>query len=238
MQFYKAEYNAAARPNVLIDSTLPVTSPQAPIAWVRGKAAPRTNVYSLTYRNKDFAGHAAVLYDSNEGEPKFTYSRELSDSEVRAYNSWNLLRAAPNGLVDNWDPAGVRQQYEAAGEGNLVYRMAVTGSGATIRTGGAGATIGATVEPTRAADTAITWSTKSDLVLLSKSTGPNVVVTARNPTSQPQWVPITAATANGFYVTAYVYAEPKYIDPPAVTSAPRLAAPRNGAVSVTYALDL
>jgi hypothetical protein len=238
MQFYKAEYNAAAHPNVLIDSTLPVTSPQTPVAWVRGKAAPRPNVYSLTYHNRDSAGRAAVLYDSNEGEPKFTYSRELSDSEVRAYNPWNLLRALPNGMVDNWDPTGVRQQYEAAGEGSLVYRMSVTGSGATIRTGGAGATIGATVEPGRAADTAITWSTKSELVTLSRTVGPNVVVTARNPTSQPQWAPITAATANGFYVTAYVYAEPKYIDSPAVTSAPRLAAPRNGAVGVAYTLDL
>ena len=132
---------------MLIDSILPVASAQSPVAWVRGKAAPRPSVYSLTYHNKDSAGSPAVIYDSNVGEPKFTYSRELSDREVRAYNPWNLLRAAPNGVVDNWDPAGVRQQYEAAGEGNLVYRMALTGSGATIRTGGAGATIGATVTP-------------------------------------------------------------------------------------------
>lgn len=238
MQFYKAEYNAAARPNVLIDSTLPVASPQSPIAWIRGKAAPRPSVYSLTYHNKDSAGHPAVLYDSNEGAPKFTYSRELSDSEVWAYNPWNLLRAAPNGAVDNWDPAGVRQQYEAAGEGSLVYRMALTGSGATIRTGGAGATIVATVEPGRAAGTPIVWSTQSDLVSLNKTTGPNVVVTARNTTDQPQWVPITAATPNGFHVTAYVYAEPKYINAPSVTSAPKLGTPRNGSVSVAYALDL
>ncbi len=203
MQFYKAEYGAAARPNVLIDSTLPVASAQSPVAWVRGKAQPRPSVFSLTYHNKDSAGNPAVIYDSNEGEPKFTYSRELSDSEVRAYNPWNLLRAAPNGVVDDWDPAGVRQQYEAGGEGNLVYRMALTGSGATIRTGGPGATIGATVTPDRAADAAITWSTQSDLVSLNRTTGPNVVVTARNTTSQPQWAPITASTPNGFHVTAY-----------------------------------
>ncbi len=135
MQFYKAEYGAAARPNVLIDSTLPVASAQSPVAWVRGKAGPRPSVFSLTYRNKDSAGHPAVLYDSNEGEPKFTYSRELSGSEVRAYNPWNLLRAAPNGVVDNWDPAGVRRQYEAAGEGNLIYRMALTGRRRRSRSG-------------------------------------------------------------------------------------------------------
>jgi len=64
MQFYKAEYGAAARPNVLIDSTLPVASAQSPVAWVRGKAQPRPSVFSLTYHNKDSAGNPAVLYDS------------------------------------------------------------------------------------------------------------------------------------------------------------------------------
>jgi hypothetical protein len=121
--------------------------------------------------------------------------------------------------------------------------MALTGSGASIRTGGTSATmsatIGATVTPARAAaDAAIAWSTQSDLVSLSRTTGPNVVVTAHNTTAQAQWVPITASTPSGFYVTAYVYAEPTYINPPAITSAPRIAAPQNGAVSVTYTLAL
>ncbi|MGH9646170.1 MAG: pectinesterase family protein, partial [Bryobacteraceae bacterium] len=238
MQFYKSEYGAAARPDVLINSILPVASPRSLVAWVRGKAAPRPNVYSLTYHNKDSAGNPAVLYDSDVGEPAFTYSRELSDSEVRAYNPWNLLRAAPNGAVDNWDPTGVRQQYEAAGEGSLVFRMALTGSGATIRTGGGGATIGATVTPTRASEATITWSTKSDLISLTRSTGPSIVVTARNTTGHPQWVPITAATPNGFTVTAYVYAEPPFIHPPAITSAPSVGPPESGAISVAYALNL
>jgi hypothetical protein len=238
MQFYKAEYGAAARPNVLINSILPVTSPQSPVAWVRGKAAPRQSVYSLTYHNKDAAGNPAVLYDSNVDTPAFTYSRELSDDEVRAFNPWNLLRAAPNGMVDNWDPAGVRQQYESAGEGSLVYRMALTGSGATIRTGGDGATIAASVTPGRVTDAIITWSTTSELISLSRTTGPNVVVTARNTTGKPQWTAIKATFSNGFYVTAYVYAEPRYISPPAITSAPRLSAPQNGSIAVSYALGL
>ncbi len=236
MQFYKAEYGAAARPNVLIDSILPVASKQSPVAWVRGKAAPRPSVYSLTYHNKDSAGNPAVIYDSNLGDPAFAYSRELSDNEVRAYNPWNLLRRTPNGVVDDWDPAGVRQKYESAGEGDLVYRMALTGSGATIRTGGGGVTIGATVIPGGAS--AITWSAQSGLVSLSATAGPSVVVTARNTTGKAEWAPIKASTSNGFYATAYVYAEPKYIDPPAFTSAPRIGAPRNGSVRVTYTLAL
>jgi hypothetical protein len=239
MQFYKAEYGGAGFPNALINCILPVTSAKAPIAWVRGKAVPRPSVFSLTYRNKDAKGNRAILYDSNIGVPTLTYSRELSDAEVRAYNPWNLLRATPNGVVDDWDPAGVRAKYEAAGEGNLIYRMAVTGSGATIRTGGPGTTIGASVTPRRVADSTITWSTKSNLVSLDETTGSSVVVTARNPTSEAQWVPITATAANGFYVTAYVYAEPKYLDPPKITSTPKISAPPiNGGVSLTYALDL
>jgi hypothetical protein len=238
MQFYKAEFNGAARPNVLINSILPVASPQTPMAWVRGKAQPRPSVYSLTYHNKDASGKPAVIYDSNIDAPEFTYSRELSENEVRAYNPWNLLRATPNGTVDNWDPAGVRQQYEAAGEGSLVYRMAVTGSGATIRTGAAGATISATVTPNRAANAAITWSSSSNLVSLSRTTGPNVVVTATNTTGKSQWVSIKAATPNGFYVTAYVYSEPTYISAPSITSAPKLNAPQNGEIAVAYRLNL
>jgi hypothetical protein len=238
MQFYKAEYGAAARPNVLINSILPAASAQSPVAWIRGKAQPRPNVYSLTYHNKDSAGHTAVLYDSNMGDPAFTYSRELSDVEVRAYNPWNLLRATPNGVVDNWDPAGVRQQHEASGDGNLVYRMVLTGSGVTIRTGGAGATVGGTVTPNRATEAALTWSTPSNLISLNRTAGPNVVVTAQNTTGQPQWVPIRATTPSGFYVTAYVYSEPAYINAPAITSAPKISEPQNGTVAVAYALGL
>jgi hypothetical protein len=238
MQFYKAEYGAAARPNVLINSILPVTSPQSPVAWVRGKAAPRQTVYSLTYHNKDAAGNPAVLYDSNVDTAAFTYSRELSENEVRAFNAWNLLRAAPNGMVDNWDPAGVRQQYEAAGEGSLVYRMALTGSGATIRTGGDGTTIAASVTPGRVTNAVITWSTTSDLISLSRTTGPNVFVTASNTTGKPQWAAVKATISNGFYVTAYVYAEPRYISPPAITSVPKLSAPQNGSIAVSYVLGL
>jgi len=235
MQFYKAEYGGAARPNVLIQCILPA---QSRVSWIRGKPQPRPTLYSLTYHNKDSAGKPAVIYDSNLGDPSFAYSRELSDKEVQAFNPWNLLRATPNGTVDDWDPAGQRQQYANAGQGDLVFRMALTGSGATIRTGGPGTTIGATVIPSRATEATISWSAKSDLVSLSRTAGSNVVITARNTTGQPQWVPITASAPNGFHVTAYLYAEPKYIDPPAVTSAPRIGAPRDGAVAVTYGLAL
>jgi hypothetical protein len=237
MRFYKAEFRSAERPNVLINCVLPVDSPQAHVAWVRGIAAPRPNQLSLTYHNTDAAGHPAVICDSTVGAPAFTYSRELSDQERLAFNPWNLLRAAPDAPADDWDPAGVRGKYEADGQGDLPFRIALTGGSPSVRTGGPGATIGATVTPTRA-DPSIVWSTKSDLISLSRTTGSNVVVTGRNTTSQAEWVAVNATASNGFYVTAHVYVEPKYSDPPAVIAGPTVNPPADGMATVNYTLDL
>jgi len=237
MRFYKAEFRSAERPNVLINCALPVDSPQAHVAWVRGIAKPRPSQLSLTYHNKDAAGHPAVIYDSTVEAPAFTYSRELSDQERPAFNPWNLLRAAPNTPADDWDPADVRGKYEAAGQGDLPFRIAWTNDTPSIRTGGPGATISARVMPMRA-DPTITWSTKSDLVSLSRTTGSNVVVTGRNTTSQAEWVAVNATASNGFYVAANVYVEPKYSDPPAVTAGPTVNSPADGVATVNYTLDL
>ncbi|HVX83398.1 MAG TPA: pectinesterase family protein [Phycisphaerae bacterium] len=262
MQFYKAEYGGAARPDALIDCVVPVSSPEAPVAWVRGVAAPRPNQLSLTYRNKVASGKPAVIEDDSVGGPAFTYSRELSEEELRAYNPWNLLRAAPNMPADNWDPAGVREKYE--GQGPQVYRMtlsggsggrsgraggagggaAMVGAGGNvsvawpIRTGGPGVTIGAAVVPGDVADKSIRWSTDSELVSLSATTGAEVVVTARNGTEKSQYVPIVAKASNGFYVTAYVYVQPKLIAAPVLTSGPKIGAPAAGKVAVEYGIDL
>ena len=237
MRFYKAEFRSANRPNVLINCVLPVDSPQAHAAWVRGIAALRPNQLSLTWHNKDANGHPAVIYDSTVGAPVFTYSRELSDRELPAFNPWNLLRAAPNAPADDWDPAGVRSKYEPAGQGNLPFRIALTNGAPSIRTGGTGATIGATVTPARA-DQTITWSSKSDLISLSRMRGTNVIVTGRNSTSQAEWAAVRATASNGIYVTAYVYVEPKYTDPPAVTAGPVIRPPADGMVTVEYKLNL
>lgn len=237
MRFYKAEFRSAERPNVLIDCIVPVDSPEAHVAWVRGIAAPRPNQLSLTYNTRDTSGKPAVIYDSTIGAPAFSYSRELSGPELPAFNPWNLLRAAPNGRSDDWDPAGVREKYETAGQGNLPFRIALTGGSPSIRTGERGATIGATVTPTRA-DQTITWSTKSDLISLSQTTGSKVVVTGRNTTSQAEWVAVKATATNGFYVTAYVYVEPKYIDPPSVVTGPTLNPSADGMATVDYTLKL
>jgi len=160
---------------------------------------------------------------------------------VVAFNPWNLLRSAPSAPGDDWDPAGVRDKYEAAGQGNLPFRIALRGGSSPgrtgrpqggpgvslefhVRTGGPGVTIGASVAPSWA-DPAIRWSTKSDLVSLSQTTGPSVVVTGQNTTSEAGWVAVNATATNGLYATAYAYVEPKYLDPPVVTTGPVLNPP-------------
>src|SRR5262245_18054362 len=97
-----------------------------------------------------------------------------------------------------------------------------------IRTAAAGETIGAAVAPARA-DPTITWSTPSSSVLLSATTGPQVVVTG-NETGAPEYVPVIATAANGFHATAWVYVEPAYEDPPMLTRDPTLSAPTDGKI--------
>jgi hypothetical protein len=231
MQIYKSP----GRPAALLHCVLPVNEGQS-VAWVRGVAPQRPNLYTLTYRNKDTKGNRAAVADGSKGPIAFTLSRELSDQEALAFNPWNLLRATPTGPADDWDPAAARQQYEGLGQGSLVYRMAMTGGAQNIITGRAGATIGATVSPARAVQT-ITWSTPSNLISLSNTEGPSTVVTGRNTTGSAQYVPVKASAANGFYATAWVYVQPAYIDPPTLTSGPALGAPSNGTIALTYQLN-
>jgi hypothetical protein len=233
MQFYKG----ARSPVALINCVVPVYTSDAPVAWVRGLAPPRPNLYSLTYRTQDAKGSRAVIADSSVGPATFSYARELSEQEALAFNPWNLLRATPTGVADDWDPAGARTKYEQQGQGGLIYRMALTGGASSVRTGGSGATIGASVSPLRAPDQSISWSTPSDLIALSRTKGSDVVVTGRNP-GLPQYVPVNATAANGFRVTAWVFVEPAYLAPPTLASGPALSVPAGGQVTVSYAYDL
>ncbi|HEV2486142.1 MAG TPA: pectinesterase family protein, partial [Terracidiphilus sp.] len=263
LEFYKGFRNPVA----LIDCVLPVNTPESKVAWVVWKAPEHQNFYSLTYKTKDARGNPAVILDSVLGPPAFTLSRELSAEEAKAFNPWNLLRAAPNGTVDDWDPANVRAKYEGAG--SEVFRMALTASpaagesvqsaasrtgalavsagpfantepagNASIRTGSAGATIRAAVLPQRAANTTITWSASSPLISLSSATGSSVGVSGHNSTNHAEYADVTAKSANGFYVTSHIYVEPAYIDPPTFLRKPVLETPVNNTISVIYALKL
>src|SRR5262245_58631765 len=194
-----------------------MTAPGIGVAWVRGNAPPRPNQYYVTYRVTDPAGNPAVITDGSTGAATFEYSWELSDPEALAFNPWNLLRATPTGVADDWDPAAARATSEGAGQGSLIYKVMLSGTPASVRTGGSGATIAATVAPLRAPDPTITWSSPSSAISLSRTSGPDVVVSG-NTTGMPEYVPVIAPAANGFHATAWGYVEPAYVDPPILTS--------------------
>jgi len=251
LEFYKG----FGSPDTLIDCTMPVDAPKSPVTWMAWDELPvHQNLFSLTYHVKDANGKPMRIKDMIKGAPTYTLSRELSDEEVKAFNPWNLLRAAlPNGPVDDWDPAGVRAKYES--QGSDVFRMSITGPppaggpagggpfvsravSPTIRTGNPGAAITANVLPARAKDTLVTWSAESDLVTLSSTTGNKITISGNNKTNRAQYVTVKAKAANGFYVTVHVNVEPTFIDPPKFVSKPVVAAPLAGKVAVHYALDL
>jgi hypothetical protein len=268
LEFYKGFRNPVA----LIHCTMPVNTPKSPVAWMVWKAAVRQNVYALTYQTKDASGKPAVIYDSIVGPHAFTLSREITVEQARAFNPWNMLRATPDGKVDDWDPAGVRAKYKS--DGSDVFRMALTatpgdrlgyyGSAAasrptgpaspaavgdpfannappgntSIRTGDAGTTLTATVQPYRESGTALHWSTDSKLITLSSITGKAILVTGQNKTDHAAWVSVNASATNGFFVTSHIYVEPKYIDPPTFTRKPAIGLPADGKIAVTYALNL
>jgi hypothetical protein len=273
LEFHKGFRN----PDTLIRCTMPVNTPKSKVAWMVWKAPVRQNVYALTYKTKDAKGNPEVILDSIVGPPAHTLSRELTAEEAKAFNPWNLLRAAPGAAPDDWDPANVRAKYES--DGSDVFRMSLlAGNGAanaappnaatrpaaapgrggapataalgdpfanaeppgnaSIRTGGPGVTITASVQPARAADTTITWSTKSKLISLSGITGKSVTVTGSNTTNHAEYVEVRATAANGFYVTSHINVEPAYIDPPTFATKPAVAAPANGSIAVKYALNL
>jgi len=256
LEFYKGFRN----PVVLIHCTMPVNTPKSPVAWMVWKTPVRQNLYSLTYQTRDAGGKPAVIYDSIVGPHTFTLSRELTAEQAKAFNPWNMLRATPSGQTDDWDPAGMRDKYHD--NGSDVFRMALSAKdltasakpasaaagdpfasleppgNASIRTGGAGVSLTASVQPGRASDSPITWSTTSKLISLSATTGKSITVTGQNKTNRAEYVTVQARAANGFYVTSHIYVEPAYIAPPTFTRAPKLESPQNGHVAISYALNL
>jgi hypothetical protein len=251
LEFYKG----FGSPDTLIDCVMPVDTPKSPVTWMAWDDLPvHQNLFSLTYHVKDASGKPIRIKDKIKGPPTYTLSRELSDEEVKAFNPWNLLRAVPNGVADDWDPANSRAKYED--HGSDVFRMSITGPpptggpaggggpfvsravSPTIRTGNPGAAITANLLPVRAKDTPVTWSAESDLVTLSSTTGDKITISGNNKTNSAQYVTVKAKAANGFYVTVHVNVEPAFIDPPKFTKNPVVAPAAFGKVNVNYALDL
>lgn len=226
-------FKAVVPPIALIDSVLPDTE----LAWHAWRQPATLGEHSWLFNSKRESGKAvkaSEVLDSAVGNPRHTLGRDLTETQARAFNPWNMLRWNADGVDDGWDPAGVRAKYE--GYGALPIRVTLTNGAPHIRTGEASAEIGAAVFPAISTK-AIHWSTTSKLVKLSATTGGKITVTGANTTDKTQVIPITASADNGLSSTAYVTVDPPLQASPKLSGKPTLAT-TNGKVTVSYTLPL
>ena len=230
MTFYKVP----VAPVALIESTLP----DVPVAWFGWAAPERSSEYSLTYHTTTESGRPVDILDSVVGEPRRTLTHELSDVEIFAFSSFNLLRWTPEGIDDGWDPGAFVARY--GGGVNrppaLPFRIKLTNGVSRIRTDEAPVEVSAQVFP--ASGTTVThWTSESPLVRLSAAQGDKVTVTAANHTDQTQTVPIRVSADNGFSSTAWITVDPAYRPSPALTRQPVLTRTPDG-LRLDYDLTL
>lgn len=227
MSFYKT----TLFPVALIDCTFP----DGQVAWFGWRAPDHVSEQSLTWRSKTESGKPVDIVDSVVGEPRRTFSREMTEAELAAFNPWNRLRWTAQGTDDGWDPAGARARYEAAGV--LPWRLSLTNGLARIRTGEAPAEITAAVRPLSSTK-AIRWTTASPHVTLSTAEGDKVTVMGANATETSQVAEIRATADNGFYGAAWVTVDPAYRPAPTLSGEPVIRAAGQGRVRLDYALAL
>jgi hypothetical protein len=227
MSFYKT--NLA--PVALIESTFP----DGQVAWFGWRAPAFVSEQSLTWKSKTESGRPVDIVDSVVGEPRRTFSREMTEAELAAFNPWNRLRWNAQGVDDGWDPAGARAKYESAGV--LPWRLTLANGISRIRTGEPPVEITATIRPA-GSTRRIRWTTASPHVTLSAAEGERITVVGANATETPQVAEIRASADNGFYSTAWVTVDPAYRPAPTLAAAPVIRAAGQGRARLDYDLAL
>ena len=88
------------------------------------RAAERLRAHLSNQRRQP--GNPPSSTTASSGRTRLRFRAKLPRRKRKAFNPWNMLRATPDGKVDDWDPAGVRAKYE--NDGSDVFRMALAGS--------------------------------------------------------------------------------------------------------------
>ena len=179
------------------------------------------------------------------GKPILNAYRIVHQGEV-IYNTYNLLRGD-----DDWDPMGVKEIIEAAGDEagvdytNIPVSLHVTPERGNIETGVNTALLSAellrwggypaTKEP-------LNWSVAvkdADRAALRPSADTyGCEVTGTNEHNDTREVIVYAKTLSGLSAGSVQTIAPAYIDAPAFTKSPRILVPKTGMLSVEYGLDL
>lgn len=155
------------------------------------------------------------------------------------YNTYNLLKGS-----DNWDPLGVKDVIEAAGQDAVATQLSITSDVTEIESGKETASIGGTVNyfyGTNDTTQKITYSVSDEdkaYVKLTDNGDGTCKVEGTNNDDAARKVIINASTESGLEAAVGITVKPSKLEAPAFTKAPVITNDGQGSLKVDYSLDL
>lgn len=155
------------------------------------------------------------------------------------YNTYNLLKGS-----DDWDPLGVKDVIEAAGQDAVATQLSITSDVTEIESGKETASIGGTVNyfyGTNDTTQKITYSVSDEdkaYVKLTDNGDGTCKVEGINNDDAARKVIINASTESGLEAAVGITVKPSKIEAPAFTKAPVITNDGQGSLKVDYSLDL
>ena len=155
------------------------------------------------------------------------------------YNTYNLLKGS-----DDWDPLGVKDVIEAAGQDAVATQLSITSDVTEIESGKETASIGGTVNyfyGTNDTTQKITYSVSDEdkaYVKLTDNGDGTCKVEGTNNDDAAKKVIINASTESGLEAAVGITVKPSKIEAPAFTKAPVITNDGQGSLKEDYSLDL
>ena len=155
------------------------------------------------------------------------------------YNTYNLLKGS-----DDWDPLGVKDVIEAAGQDAVATQLSITSDVTEIESGKETASIGGTVNyfyGTNDTTQKITYGVSDEdkaYVKLTDNGDGTCKVEGTNNDDAARKVIINASTESGLEAAVGITVKPSKIEAPAFTKAPVITNDGQGSLKVDYSLDL
>ena len=155
------------------------------------------------------------------------------------YNTYNLLKGS-----DDWDPLGVKDVIEAAGQDAVATQLSITSDVTEIESGKETASVGGTVNyfyGTNDTTQKITYSVSDEdkaYVKLTDNGDGTCKVEGTNNDDAAKKVIINASTESGLEAAVGITVKPSKIEAPAFTKTPVITNDGQGSLKVDYSLDL
>ena len=155
------------------------------------------------------------------------------------YNTYNLLKGS-----DDWDPLGVKDVIEAAGQDAVATQLSITSDVTEIESGKETASIGGTVNyfyGTNDTTQKITYSVSDEdkaYVKLTDNGDGTCKVEGTNNDDAARKVIINASTESGLEAAVGITVKPSKLDAPEYIKTPVITNDGQGSLKVDYSLDL